>query len=379
MKLLLPALFLLPSLLGAQSFRYRDKVFSQVDVRKNIAYGSAVNAYTKKTETLLLDLYQPRGDTALARPAIVIVHGGSFVSGDKGGQFAFLAGSFAKLGYVAISINYRLRPISQPWRSTVLTDAAHDFKASVRWLNRFAKTYRVDTQRIAAMGASAGAFLVLSGTYVTGEGKSGNKGFKSVPHAVIDLWGGLHGLSSMKKGDPAVCIIHGTKDKVVSFQNAVNIRNRAIAVGVPYEYHPLTGAGHSPFHLYSGFEPDIIAFLWEQMRLGQIAGLAARKGHASPGILQLDHFAVAKDFTLLLLSGKKVSLPVTKLGLLCVDPAAMLVPQVAALGQKPRLVTLPFQMAVPSGLRGRSFHWQALRVTSQPSLRLLSNCVTTTF
>src|SRR3954469_9746638 len=91
---------------GDGAVRYRDQVFSSVNTTTDLTYGSAPDADGNPV-ALKLDLYQPAGDTIAKRPALVWVHGGGFTMGDKGsgrGMTTF----FAKLGYVAVSINYRL-------------------------------------------------------------------------------------------------------------------------------------------------------------------------------------------------------------------------------------------------------------------------------
>ena len=73
-----------------------------------MTYGSAVNL-ENQTVPLVLDLYQPTGDTVTSRPAIVWVHGGFFSSGSKtSGELVDEATTFSEEGYVNVSINYRL-------------------------------------------------------------------------------------------------------------------------------------------------------------------------------------------------------------------------------------------------------------------------------
>ena len=67
---------------GDSPLRYRDAVFSQVDITRDLQYGSAT-AQNGTPTALRLDLYQPRGDTQTKRPALVWVHGGGFSGGDK--------------------------------------------------------------------------------------------------------------------------------------------------------------------------------------------------------------------------------------------------------------------------------------------------------
>src|SRR5688572_20689184 len=99
---------LVPRPPGEGTLRYRDLTFSGVTVTRDIQYGSAVNQ-SGATQALRLDLYRPTGDTLTRRPAIVFVHGGGFTGGDKASGVApDMANHFARLGYVTVSINYRL-------------------------------------------------------------------------------------------------------------------------------------------------------------------------------------------------------------------------------------------------------------------------------
>ena len=78
----------------------------------NHPYGSAFNAETNATQTLLMDFYAPpttgpRADTRLKRPTVLLIHGGSFIGGDKG-SWEPLATVLAQRGFVVGSVNYRL-------------------------------------------------------------------------------------------------------------------------------------------------------------------------------------------------------------------------------------------------------------------------------
>src|SRR5215218_7259013 len=88
--------------------RYRDEVFTDMVVTHNVQYGRAPGV-NGQPEDLLLDLYQPRGDTTAKRPVIIWAHGGGFGFGDKAeGLPPIIVPKFVKRGYVAVSINYRL-------------------------------------------------------------------------------------------------------------------------------------------------------------------------------------------------------------------------------------------------------------------------------
>src|SRR5215218_8726755 len=175
---------------GDGTLRYRDQVFSAVTTTTDITYGSAPGA-DGNPETLKLDLYQPTGDTIANRPALVWVHDGGFTMGDKSSGRA-RATLFAKLGYVAVSINYRLlspdgcggNPNPTPVCQNAALEAQHDAQTAVRWLRANAATYRIDTSRIAMAGASAGAVTsVLAATHSEDPGTSGNPGYPSTIRA----------------------------------------------------------------------------------------------------------------------------------------------------------------------------------------------------
>src|SRR4051794_33439075 len=99
-----------------------------------------------------------RGDP---RPAIVVIHGGGWLEGDKS-SFASrqdrVPGNivdFAALGFVAVSINYRLSG-EAPFPA-----ALEDCKSAVRWLRAHARDYNLDPDHIGAYGNSAGGHLAL--------------------------------------------------------------------------------------------------------------------------------------------------------------------------------------------------------------------------
>src|SRR4029079_5475721 len=96
---------------GDAPLRYRDPIFTSVVKTADITYGSPVNL-SNQTVTPNLDLYKPpSSDTITRRPAMVWVHGGAFLGGDKtSGELVDQANELAKRGYVNVSINYRLEP-----------------------------------------------------------------------------------------------------------------------------------------------------------------------------------------------------------------------------------------------------------------------------
>src|SRR5690606_27493397 len=93
--------------------RFLDDVFDEVRVTEDVPYREAVNV-DGQLQTLHLDIYEPAGDTAERRPVVLMMHGGFFALGnhkaDQWGAGPSFAGAFARKGYVAVSMQYRLRP-----------------------------------------------------------------------------------------------------------------------------------------------------------------------------------------------------------------------------------------------------------------------------
>ncbi len=106
--------------------------------------------------SLKCDIYMPEGDGPF--PAVLVIHGGAWAWGSKS-VYVRLSKRIATRGFVVMAINYRLAP-KHPFPAQIL-----DAQYAVRWLRHHAQEYRVDPQRIAALGYSAGGHLAcLLGT-----------------------------------------------------------------------------------------------------------------------------------------------------------------------------------------------------------------------
>jgi acetyl esterase/lipase len=238
---------------GAAPLRYRDLVFPGATVTSNITYGSAVNQ-AGTTVTLKLDMYTPTGDTVTGRPAIVWVHGGSFSSGSKtSAELVDEATTFARKGYVNVSIDYRLVSggcsAGGPTPACVIAiqDAKHDAFAAVRFLRANASTYGIDPDRIAIGGTSAGAITAMNVAYdSTDPGTSGNPGFPSNVQAAVSL-SGAKVFGAYDAGDAPTLLFHGTADPLVPYQWAVNTVNGATAANLESYLTTWEGAGHVPY------------------------------------------------------------------------------------------------------------------------------------
>jgi predicted esterase len=179
---------------AAAGVRYLDPVFAGITTTSDLTYGQAVNV-TGAVQSLELDLYEPTGDTEAQRPVVIWAHGGFFTKGNKS-EIGTIAPFLAQRGFVVLSIEYRLNPAlpqgfegysaseQLPYDLALLTetirDAQHDMQAAVRWVRANAAARRLDPDRIATAGFSAGATMSVATAYNSDDpGTSGNPGFSS--------------------------------------------------------------------------------------------------------------------------------------------------------------------------------------------------------
>jgi para-nitrobenzyl esterase len=226
---------------GKAPLRYRDPVFSGVTVRRDIPYSG----------NLGMDIYEPRGDHARNRPAMVWIHGGGFRAGNKNqGNVVGLSRGFAQHGYAAVSIDYRLlaqgvvcggAPAPPPQCGPAARAARDDAVAAVGWLRRHARGLRIDPNRIAVGGTSAGAVTSLA-VATDLEAKVG---------AAVSISGWLPGGSvSYSRRDSPTLFFQGTADPVVPYDGAKATADAMATAGAPVVFETLSGAGHVPYRQY---------------------------------------------------------------------------------------------------------------------------------
>ncbi len=126
--------------------------------------------------------------------------------------------------------------------SRAVAAARVDAGRAVEWMRANAAKYRIDPNRIAIGGNSAGAITSMSVAYRFGEDP--DVGGADV-QAVLSLSGGLYGYEDIiEAGEPPLIMIHGTLDSEVPFSLAEAVEVRALSVGLIHEFYPLEGVGH---------------------------------------------------------------------------------------------------------------------------------------
>ncbi|MBD0366375.1 MAG: alpha/beta hydrolase fold domain-containing protein [Flavisolibacter sp.] len=153
-----------------------------VSEKRNIAYCKVGD------RNLLLDVFYPKQKSKAARPAILIIHGGGWRSGNRTQHYP-LAQRLAASGYVCFTPEYRLST------EALYPAAVHDLKSALRWIRAHAKEYTIDTNKIAALGFSAGgelaAFLGTTNNDPRFEEEDCNRNHSGTVQAIVDLDGTL--------------------------------------------------------------------------------------------------------------------------------------------------------------------------------------------
>lgn len=297
----LPAL-LIPSLLHAQECvggRYSIPLFPSIDSIPGVIYGSNT-AVGGGDQTLRMDIYAPANDPLDARPVVVLAFGGSFVTGSRADMAGF-GGMLARLGYVAVAIDYRVGFFFPNTSTTMhaVQRCVHDMKGAIRFLRKTVaedgNPYHIDPDRIIAAGVSAGGIGALHLTYMNEpselpgplvadstalggmEGTSGPLGYPSTVMACVSLSGALMDTTWIKPGDPPYCGIHETGDAIVpcyteqayalGFPTGIvvsgghDISVRLDHIGVPHCYLEYGGTQHVGYLAYD--QVNSLAFVSE--------------------------------------------------------------------------------------------------------------------
>lgn len=106
----------------------------------------------RKNRLLRMDLFLPNDDQTSKRPAVLLIHGGGWRSGNKS-HLVPLAQKLAMDGYVTATAEHRLSA------EACYPAAVYDLKEAIRFLKQNHAIYGIDTTRIAVLGCSSGATL----------------------------------------------------------------------------------------------------------------------------------------------------------------------------------------------------------------------------
>jgi GH35 family endo-1,4-beta-xylanase/acetyl esterase/lipase len=252
---------------GQSPETFINQRFTNVTVTDSVRF-AAVTDYKGRQVTLMMDIYQPEGDNSANRPVIIWIHGGGFRSGSlrTQGYIVNFATSFAKRGYVCMSIDYRLRDSRDlPDRKSefpALQDAARDANTAIDWVRENAGTYRIDPGLIFIAGGSAGGRAAVTLAQFPGPDKSAahrpETNYRTVGWnktgiiAGASLWGAPEPemrewiYPYLGKNSIPMVLIHGGADSTISVQNSKDLHDAMKMAGVSSELHIIPGAPHTP-------------------------------------------------------------------------------------------------------------------------------------
>lgn len=140
--------------------RYRDRVFSRLQVEENVAFA------TVDGQTLLLTIYTPEDDTITDRPVMIVASGGGFQEQERE-SVEPIAQEFARRGYVAVTMDYRVlgqAPLNADELAIAGVKATHDMFAAVRFLRAEGEGSNprgIRSDAIFVSGESAGGVMAM--------------------------------------------------------------------------------------------------------------------------------------------------------------------------------------------------------------------------
>lgn len=215
---------------------------------------------------LHLDLYRSPG-APRPLPVLVVIHGGSWNSGDSS-QLAWLNGYLAARGVAVAAINYRLAP------QHTFPAQRDDVLAAVTWLRDNASHLRLDPSRVALLGRSAGGQLALLAAYTAREPairgvvalyapsdlnwswehptnplvldspRTLSEYLGGTPAQVKERYDAASAIDFVVAGSPPTLLIHGTRDELVFAEQSRRLERRLAQAEVPHLLLELPWATH---------------------------------------------------------------------------------------------------------------------------------------
>lgn len=211
---------------------------------------------------LKLHIFDPKDSATAPRPAIVMFHGGGWNNG-KPTSYDRAAKRWAALGMVAIAVEYRVRDI----HGGTALDSVRDAKSAMRWIRSHAQKLKIDPDRIAAQGGSAGGHLAAACATLTAFDEEGeDKAVSCAPNALLlrspvldngpggygrykkevrENWKEFSPFHNIRKGVPPTLISVGTnEEKYLRIDIANTLKQTMEKLGSRCKLIILEGATH---------------------------------------------------------------------------------------------------------------------------------------
>jgi len=201
------------------------------------------------------------------RPCVIVVHGGSWTSGDNK-QLPDLNSYLAQKGYHVAAINYRLAPKYQ-------TPApVEDISNAMKYFRKHADGLHIDTDHFVLLGRSAGAQIALLAAYtlhdkalkgviefygpvdmVWGYSIPSNPLIMDSRRVMNEYVGGTYAhvpqkyhdcspLFFVDKDSPPTLMIHGINDPLVTYIHAIKLGAKLSENHIPHYWLKLPWATH---------------------------------------------------------------------------------------------------------------------------------------
>ena len=237
-------------------------IVSRAELRPDVEYGRVGDF------RLLLDANIPK--TPGPHPAAILVHGGGWVRGDRKHTVAPLFAPLSDAGIAWFSISYRL--IGDIAGKFLLSTASNDVRQAVKHIKEHAAEYRIDPDRIALIGESAGAQLAAMAALKPGPdgavqavvsiyGPNDLAGIAQSAPQIPEQWrdkiknsswgdllmAGLNAespINYLHAGMPPFLLIHGTEDPFVPYAQSVTLCSRIQQAGGSCSLFSVAGGGH---------------------------------------------------------------------------------------------------------------------------------------
>lgn len=198
--------------------------------------------------TLKLHVFEPAGHKPSdSRPCMVAIHGGGWVGGEPRRFYPFAA-HFAQIGFVGVSIEYRLM---KKGSGVTPFDCVKDGRSAVRYIRSHAADFGIDPRKIAVCGGSAGGHVAAGTALFEGiDDPADDRTIQPGGDALVlyfpvidtssegygnakcgEAWQEISPLHRVRAGLPPTIVFHGTGDTVTPFKGASAFRDAMVAAG----------------------------------------------------------------------------------------------------------------------------------------------------
>ena len=137
-------------------------------------------------QALLARVYRPRG--AGPFPALIEIHGGAWINGDRLNNAA-LDEALARAGIVVVALDFRMPPAHR------YPAAVADVHRGIRWLKANAARFGSEPGRVGALGTSSGAQILFCAALKPDDPRyaaiPGGDVFDARPAFLVSCWGVL--------------------------------------------------------------------------------------------------------------------------------------------------------------------------------------------